>query len=77
MKDYFSRQALIDRLKEEAQDVLQQGIEELLKAALRELGLPEVIHFILFFLRKLMQSKPMCLLTKQFSAISVRDHSGD
>ncbi len=47
MEEYFSRQALIDRLKEEAQDVLQQGIEELLKAALRELGLPEVIRFIL------------------------------
>ncbi|XP_072033446.1 LOW QUALITY PROTEIN: uncharacterized protein [Amphiura filiformis] len=41
LTDYFSREALLDRLKEEAHDVLQAGIEEAVKAALRELGLPE------------------------------------
>ena len=43
LSDFFDREALLDRLKEEAQDLLELGIQEALKLALKELGLPEVI----------------------------------
>ncbi len=46
LSDFFDREALLDRLKEEAQNVVELGIQEVLKLALRELGLPEVIKRI-------------------------------
>ena len=41
--DFFSREALINRLKEEAQGLVEDGIDKSLKSLLRQLGLPQVI----------------------------------